>query len=109
KPADFFNLLFFIIAFAIVAAGYIVRSPGSAGVGDLARGLLRFDPKVPVSGLFGLGLVLASALVAYIPFTHMAHFIAKYFTYHAVRWDDRRNERGSAIEGQVAASLGCRP
>ena len=109
KPADFFNLLFFIIAFAIVAAGYIVRSPGSAGVGDLARGLLRFDPKVPVSGLFGLGLVLASALVAYIPFTHMAHFIAKYFTYHAVRWDDRSNVRGGSIESAIAQYLTYRP
>jgi len=109
KPADFFNLLFFIIAFAIVTAGYIVRSPGSAGVGGLARGLVRFDPKVPVSGLFGLGLVLASALVAYIPFTHMAHFIAKYFTYHAVRWDDRTNVRGGSIESAIAQYLTYRP
>ena len=26
--------------------------------------------------------------LAYIPLTHMSHFVGKYFTYHAVRWDD---------------------
>ena len=25
---------------------------------------------------------------AYVPLTHMSHFVAKYFTYHSVRWDD---------------------
>jgi nitrate reductase gamma subunit len=109
KPADFFNLLFFIIAFALVAVGYVVRSPGSAGVGELARGLLRFDGNVRVSGLFGLGLVLSCALAAYIPFTHMAHFIAKYFTYHSVRWDDRPNVRGGSIESTMAQYLAYRP
>ena len=109
KPADFFNLLFFIIAFAFVAAGYAARSPGSATVGEVARGLLRFDPTVRVSGLLGVGLVLASALLAYIPFTHMSHCIAKYFTYHSVRWDDRANVRGGSIESAVAKYLAYRP
>jgi nitrate reductase gamma subunit len=109
KPADFFNLIFFISAFILVATGYVARSPESAGVGEVARGLLRFDLSVPVSGVFGLGLVVSSALVAYIPFTHMAHFIAKYFTYHAVRWDDRVNVRGGSIEARVAKSLAYRP
>jgi len=109
KPADFFNLIFFIVAFAVVAAGYVLRPSGSAGIGDVARGLFHFDAKVAVDGLFGTGLVLASALVAYIPFTHMAHFIAKYFTYHLVRWDDQPNVRGGSIEARVAQYLTYRP
>jgi hypothetical protein len=39
----------------------------------------------------------------------MAHFIAKYFTWHAVRWDDRRNVSGSAIESKIPAVLGYKP
>jgi nitrate reductase gamma subunit len=109
KPADFFNLVFFIIAFGLVAAGYFLRSPQSAGVGDVARGLLRFDRTLHVNPLFALGVILSSALAAYIPFTHMAHFIAKYFTYHAVRWDDRPNVRGGSIESAVAEYLTFRP
>ncbi|MFH1437364.1 MAG: hypothetical protein ABIJ56_16790, partial [Pseudomonadota bacterium] len=26
--------------------------------------------------------------LAYLPFTHMTHFIAKYFTYHDIKWAD---------------------
>jgi hypothetical protein len=36
----------------------------------------------------------------------MAHFVAKYFTYHTVRWDDREGER---IERKVAEYLTYRP
>jgi len=109
KPADLFNLLFFIVAFAAIAVGYLLRPPRSAGIGDVARGLLHFDTNVTVEWLFGTGLVLASALVAYIPFTHMAHFIAKYFTYHLVRWDDRPNVPGGSIEVRAAQYLTYRP
>jgi nitrate reductase gamma subunit len=106
---DIFNLLFFIAACALLIGGYLSRAPGTASLGEFARGAVHFDRAVRIGPAFGAGLILASMLVAYIPFTHMAHFIAKYFTWHAVRWDDRRNERGSAIESEVAASLGYRP
>ena len=106
---DVFNLLFFITACTLLTSGYLFRAPGTASLGEFARGAIHFDHTVRIGSAFGAGLILASTLVAYIPFTHMAHFIAKYFTWHAVRWDDRRNERGSTIEGKVAASLGYRP
>jgi hypothetical protein len=41
--------------------------------------------------------------------THMSHFIAKYFTYHAVRWDDRPSQRGGVLEKRVAEYLTYRP
>ncbi len=106
---DIFNLLFFIAASALLIGGYLLRAPGTASLGELARGVVHFDRAVRVAPAFGAGLILASMLAAYIPFTHMAHFIAKYFTWHAVRWDDRRNDRGSAMEGKVAASLDYKP
>ncbi len=106
---DIFNLLFFIAVCALLIGGYLLRAPGTASLGQLARGVIHFDRAVRIGPAFGAGLILTSMLVAYIPFTHMTHFIAKYFTWHAVRWDDRRNERGSVIEGKVAASLGYRP
>ncbi len=109
KPADFLNLLLFMAAFAAVGAGYVLRPAGSAGIGDVASGLFHFNTSLPVSGLFGVGLVLAAALVAYIPYTHMAHFIAKYFTYHNVRWDDTPNMRGSSIEAKIAECLTYKP
>ncbi len=106
---DIFNLLFFIAACVLLFGGYLLRAPGTASLGEFARGAIHFDRAVRIGTAFGAGSILASMLAAYIPFTHMAHFIAKYFTWHAVRWDDRRNERGSAMEVRVAASLEYRP
>lgn len=106
---DLFNLLFFIATCALLIGGYLLRAPGTASLGEFARGVVRFDRTVRMAPAFAAGLILASILVAYIPFTHMAHFIAKYFTWHAVRWDDRRNERGSAIESKIPEVLGYKP
>jgi hypothetical protein len=39
----------------------------------------------------------------------MSHFIGKYFAWHSVRWDDQRNDRGSAMESKIAVSLNYRP
>ncbi len=109
KAADIFNLVFFLVAFALLAAGILGRTANSASMGEIARGLLRFDRGAHIGMALGAGLILGSALIAYIPFTHMSHFIAKYFTWHSVRWDDRRNDRGGAVERKVAASLRYRP
>lgn len=105
-PGDIFNLCFFLAAVGVTAAGYVI---GGEGVTALARGLITFDTSVRISPLFALGLVLASMLVAYIPFTHMAHFIGKYFTFHHVRWDDAQNRRGGAMEARIAGVMAYKP
>jgi nitrate reductase gamma subunit len=109
SAADIFNLHFFILTYGLVAAGYLVRGAGTASASAVLRGLATFDTSLAVSTGFGVGLILASVLLAYIPFTHMAHFIAKYFTYHAVRWDDRVNLRGGRVEENVAGSVAYKP
>ncbi len=106
--ADRFNLLSFIVTFAVLLTGYALR-PAGASVLGFVRGLITFHPGAGVGSVFGAGLALASALAAYIPFTHMAHFIAKYFTYHAVRWDDRVNWRGGTMEATMAEYIAYRP
>ncbi len=109
SAADLFNLVFFIVVYGGAAAAYWARPSGSASVLEFVRGLLAFDASLPVAPAIGVFVVLAAVLVAYIPFTHMAHFIAKYFTYHLVRWDDRPNLPGGTIESQVAPHLARRP
>jgi nitrate reductase gamma subunit len=108
-PADVANLLFFAAVYGVLGIGYLTRPAGSAGITAIARGVLTFDLSVHVPAIFGCGLLLASLLVAYIPFTHMAHFIAKYFTYHAVRWDDRPLARGGRMEPTAAEHLSYKP
>jgi nitrate reductase gamma subunit len=106
---DIFNLVFFIVAFGMLAAGCIVNSGPASGLLAFTKGLLSFDTGLEITGLFSTGLILTGLLTAYIPMTHMSHFIAKYFTYHNIRWDDASNRRGGKIEARLAECLSFRP
>ncbi len=109
SPADLLNLHLFIIVYGVLAAGFMARPAQAATLPELLRGVVTFDTSVVVGRGFGAGFILAAALLAYIPFTHMAHFIAKFFTYHLVRWDDETNPRGGPMETAIAPYLTYKP
>ncbi len=46
-----------------------------------------------------------SLLLAYIPLTHMSHFVGKYFAYHAIRWNDTPNLAGGDQEETIRLLL----
>ena len=104
-PGDLFNLLFFVAALGLVAAGAITAPAGSPRLAEIAAGALTWNLSLDVPGLLAAGLILTAMLVAYIPLTHMSHFIGKYFTYHAVRWDDRPLAGNQRIAAALAESL----
>lgn len=106
---DVFNLLFFIVTVGFLAAGYILRPEHSPGAVEFVRGAATFNTNLQIPLILEVGLIMGAMLTAYIPMTHMAHFIAKYFTYHAVRWDDVANRRDSKLEQKVAEYLTYRP
>jgi nitrate reductase gamma subunit len=108
-PGDIFNLLFFIVAFVLLGIGYAVRPAGDAGALALVAGVLSWDLGVQTSPLLAAGIVATALLAAYIPLTHMAHFIAKYFTYHSVRWDDEPLRDNPKRAVAVAEYLTFRP
>ncbi len=109
RASDIFNLVFFIITFTFLAFGFLAHGMQTMSLADLVAGALHFNRGAQIGGIQGIALILTSALIAYIPFTHMSHFIAKYFTWHSVRWDDRRNTRSGTLESKIAASLHYRP
>jgi len=105
-PMDFANLAFFVIAFAfaLLTAWTVDRS--FATVSELVGNLATFN----IAPLRGSGLeamlpcvaaILLAVLAAYIPLTHMSHFIGKYFAYHAIRWADEPNLPGGAQEQAI--------
>jgi nitrate reductase gamma subunit len=108
-PGDIFNLAFFIVTVGFLLAGYFLLPTNSLGALGLAQGVLRFDTSLHVPFLLEAGVVLGALLMAYIPLTHMAHFIAKYFTYHSVRWSDKPNWNNSKLESKLAECLTYRP
>lgn len=103
-PADFFNvglivvtaLTWFLTWFTVDRSFALARS--FAGAVFTLRPAAGTHPAVAVE-MFLLGLFLL-----YLPFTHMTHFIGKWFTYHVVRWDDEPN-LGRDWEARVAPFL----
>ena len=108
-PGDIFNLAWFLVALGLLAAGFALGPAGAPGAVAIVAGLLTWDTAIQVPALAMAGLLLSALLAAYVPFTHMSHFVGKYFTYHAVRWDDATNNRGGTMEKTLAAYLTYRP
>ncbi|MDD3731803.1 MAG: nitrate reductase [candidate division Zixibacteria bacterium] len=103
--AEYFNLFFFVV---VVAVSLIVHLGGDrdfAALRAYVQSLLTLAPARPPTAFLSLEIILMSLLIMYIPLTRMSHFVAKYFLYHAVRWSDTPNERGSKIEKRIMELL----
>ncbi len=109
-PADIFNLLFFVVTFGCALLSFALVDRDFSRAMLFAGGLVTFK----MAGIPGTGLemvlptatvVLLSALTAYIPLTHMSHFVGKFFAYHAIRWNDTPNLRGSDEEPKIQEVL----
>lgn len=113
KKADYFNLVFFVVTLLVGLLAHALEDPYFVGLRSHFAKLVTLggfsaidiEAAAPMGHLITAEIILASALLAYIPLTHMSHFFIKYFTYHHVRWSDEPNMRGSRIERKVAAAL----
>jgi nitrate reductase gamma subunit len=108
-PADLFNLVFFIVAFGVALATFIGFDRDFSLVSAFVANLVTFNLASVGSGtgvlLLMLSVVLLSLLTAYIPTTHMSHFVGKYFAYHAIRWKDDPNLPGGKEEKVIEELL----
>lgn len=111
--ADIFNLLFFVVAFGCCLLSFALVDRDFAKASLFVSNLVTFQ-LVPLTGsgietlLPNVSIILLSALVAYIPLTHMSHFVGKYFAYHAIRWNDTPNLAGGNEEKAIQALLSKR-
>jgi nitrate reductase gamma subunit len=109
-PADLFNLVFFVIAFGVALATFVTVDRSFATAMALVGRLVTFNIE-PLAGsgaavvLPMVSAILLAVLVAYIPLTHMSHFVGKYFAYHAIRWADEPNLRGGHQEKKIEKML----
>lgn len=104
-PADLLNVGGFTVASGLILAG--VFSGAMPPLKDTVYGLLTLNLAGELPVLVSLGIILGAAMIGYVPYTHMAHYIAKYFTYHLVRWDDA--EKSKAMERRIAECLAYHP
>jgi nitrate reductase gamma subunit len=104
-PADYFNLGL-ILAMAVVALiSWLAVDQSFTEAREYTEGLVSFGQPADTSGLIVTQSLLLSLFLVYLPFTHMTHFLGKFFTYHLVRWDDAPNLRGSKYERLIASLL----
>ena len=105
-PIDYFNLLFFL---AIAVVGLVSRAQGDpqlAGPIAYTAGLVSLSPAQGLPTLVTVEVVLWCLMLVYLPLTRMSHFVAKYFAYHQIRWNDEPNRPGSRLEARIKAALG---
>lgn len=98
-----------LVAIGVAAGLLLIGSPTEGTtLGSLARGVLRLDTTVQVTPVLAAGVLLSAAVLAYVPYSQMAHFIGKYFGFHAVRWDDAPNH-GGELGRDRSRNLAYRP
>ncbi|MBN1588387.1 MAG: hypothetical protein JW888_02625 [Pirellulales bacterium] len=85
--------------FAIVASDYF------AGMLSDLTALFTAGQSTAPFDVVTVHLGFVFLFLAYLPFSQMMHFVAKYFTYHNVRWDDAPLVPGSRLERKIQRLL----
>ena len=109
--SDIFNLVIFIVAFGLAIVHFVWMDRDFGRTMYFIYGLVTFKmlalPGTALaSTLQAVSVILLGLLVAYIPLTHMSHFIGKYFAYHSIRWNDAPNLAGGPQEKPIGNVLG---
>lgn len=104
-PVAWFNLVLLLAIFATGGYAAAVSQDFATRVSSFAGALLTADPSVQLHGILAVHLLLALVFLAYLPFTRMMHFVAKYFTYHEVRWEDEPLAVGGPLEREALRLL----
>ncbi len=97
---DYFNLIIFLVIGGSMLAAWLGGDTNFSALKEFTASLLTAAP-LQASGIVTLEIASILFFFIYLPFTHMTHFIAKYFTYHEVRWNDTPNEKNSKIEKEI--------
>ena len=107
--ADYFNLLLLLAIFISGIISWLYDSYSFAILRSFIQSLLFFNYAPAIQLPAKILIILTGIFLAYLPFTHMTHFVGKYFTYHTVRWQDTPNVSGSLSENSLAKSLASHP
>jgi nitrate reductase gamma subunit len=104
--ADYFNLFLILSIFVTLLVGWATVDRSFAITRGFVQSLISVTPAAPVPAAVTVRTILVSVFLIWLPFTHMTHFVGKYFTYHKVRWEDHPNIKGSELERAVTEALG---
>lgn len=101
-----FNLFFLLVLFASGGVALITVPDFSGEMTRMAGAFITADTTAVLPGLLRLHIVISLLFLVYLPFTKMLHFLAKYFTYHEVRWNDVPMKGNGRMEKNIKNLLG---
>lgn len=104
-PADFLHLWMLLAVFLASAASWMTADRSFAVAAGFLERLISFRSVESVPFWFAAQIVLLGIFLAYLPWSHMTHFFAKYFTWHSVRWDDAPNVQGKVFAEKTGSLL----
>jgi len=105
KRKDYLNLFFVLAVFSTGIFSWFLVDPAFNTAREYVHSLITFSPMENLEPIVISHILLILLLAAYIPFTNIMHFFAKWFTYHKIRWDDAPNLRGSNLEKSLGSML----
>jgi len=104
-PASYFNLA--------LLAGVFVSGGAAVLAGDFLVSMTSFigaffsaDTGIALGTPASVHIAMGMLFLIYLPFSYMMHFVAKYFMYHEVRWNDEPIRENPAMAEEVQALLG---
>ncbi|MFZ5652058.1 MAG: respiratory nitrate reductase subunit gamma [Bacillota bacterium] len=106
-PQEYFNLFFL---FAVAVSGLVVWSgdPAFQYGREIMKGLITVSP-INANTALTIHILLLGSVMIYIPQTKMSHYVAKYFAFHKVLWENEPNLRDSKMEEIVKKAMSYKP
>jgi nitrate reductase gamma subunit len=101
RRIEYFNLVLVLALFLTGLLSWALYDRFFAMDRQYFVSLLTFSGAPGIRALTVANILLVLVTAAYLPFTNMMHFFAKWFTYHKIRWDDTPNLRGSDLESKL--------
>jgi nitrate reductase gamma subunit len=84
----YFNLALLGAVFISGAYAWFSLGDFAAQMSLFIKGLITLDTGLTVALSLSVHVIISLLFLLYLPWTDMIHFVAKYFTYHEVRWND---------------------
>jgi nitrate reductase gamma subunit len=104
-PREYYNLCMILLVFALGMIAWLGMDRDFSLSRAYVDSLVRFSTPPQTGSFFGVIIALFSAFIDSLPFGSLQHGIAKFFTYHRVRWENEPNLRGSRLESDIISQL----
>jgi nitrate reductase gamma subunit len=87
--AMYFKLAFLGAVFISGIWAWAASAAFASETSQFIKNLITLESGISAGVPLTTHIIISLLFIVYLPFTDMLHFMAKYFTHHAVRWNDK--------------------